>query len=381
VEERNILLHGWRLRKGSDMKVLFISGSYPPMKCGVGDYSNLLAKALSVDPEVQIGVLTSTSAGELGKTDGINIFPVIIRWDLNEALKVIEVIRHWSPDIVHIQYPTQGYGKGLLPCLLPMISWLMGKKIVQTWHEGFGLRDLVELLLKSIIPSGLVFVRPRYNEYLHPLFRWALWGKKAVFIPNASSIPRVDLSDNEKIAIKKHYLKKQKRLIVFFGFIFPQKGVDLLFEIADPASDQIVIAGEIDETGAYSQEIKMQAAAEPWMDKVTITGFLPAADVASLLAVADAVILPFRLGGGEWNTSIHGAILNGAFVITTSLTQNGYDKKHNVYYAKVDEIQEMSTALKTYAGIRREYHTDIDRDEWRQIADKHRSLYEFMLSE
>ncbi|MDA8430798.1 MAG: glycosyltransferase [Geobacteraceae bacterium] len=362
------------------MKVLFITGSYPPIKCGVGDYSNNLAKALAADPKIHIGVLTSASVGEMHKLDGIEVFPVITRWSLNEALKVIEVIRNWAPDIVHIQYPTQGYGNGLLPCLLPLISILMGKKVVQTWHEGFNRRDVVELFLKSIIPTSLVFVRPRYKEYLHPLFRWALWGKKTDFIPNASSIPRVELSASEKNTIKKQYLKNQKRLVVFFGFIYPHKGVDLLFEIADSISDQIVIAGEIGDSGDYSQEIRRQASAELWIDKVTITGFLPAADVAALLAVADAVILPFRIGGGEWNTSIHGAVLNGAFVITTSLTQSGYDEKHNVYYAKVDDIQEMRTALSTYAGIRREYNTDIDRDEWCQIADKHRSLYEFMLS-
>lgn len=379
--EKNIRLRGWRLRKGSEMKVLLITGSYPPMKCGVGDYSNNLAKALIADPEVQIGVLTSASVGEICKLDGIKIFPVIIRWSLKETVKVIEVIRHWSPDIVHIQYPTQGYGNGLLPSLLPMISFLMGKKVVQTWHEGFSRRDLVELLLKSIVPTRLVFVRPRYKEYLHFLLHWALWGKKSVFIPNASSIPHVELSALEKIAIKKQYLKNQKRLVVFFGFIYPHKGVDLLFEIADPASDQIVIAGEIQKIGDYPQEIMRRASDEHWIDKVTITGFLPAADVAALLAVADAVILPFRIGGGEWNTSIHGAVLNGAFVITTSQTQSGYDKKHNVYYAKVDDIQEMRSALGTYAGIRREYHADIDRDEWRQIGDKHRSLYESFLSE
>jgi glycosyltransferase involved in cell wall biosynthesis len=362
-----------------NMRVLLVTGSYPPMRCGVGDYSHNLVEALAVDPEIHVGVLTSVSGGEMDKADEIEIFPVIKRWSFLEALKVMKIIRQWLPDIVHIQYPTQGYGNGLLPWVLPMICFMMRKKVVQTWHEGYSRRNAPKLFLKSIIPGGLVFVRPQYKEKLHPLLRWALWKKKSVLIPNASAISLVDLNEQEKDVLKKQYLKKQKRLVVFFGFVYPHKGVELLFEIADPASDQIVIAGEIDEKGDCLHEIMRRASVESWLEKVTFTGFLPAADVAALLAVADAVILPFRTGGGEWNTSIHGAVLNGAFVITTSLTQSGYDKKRNVYFAKVDDIQEMRSALATYAGTRRGYDADIDRDEWRQIADKHSSLYESLL--
>ena len=357
-------------------------GSFPPMRCGVGDYSYNLAKALIADPKLYIGVLTSVQGGGAGKVEGIEVFPVIKRWNLVEALKVIKIIRNWSPDIVHIQYPTQGYGTGKLPWLLPIISFLMQKKVVQTWHGGYGnsLRDVLKFCLKIIIPGELVVVYLRYEKNFHPNLHWALWKKKPVFIPNASSIPRVDLCEQEKVVLKKQYLENQKRLVVFFGFVYPYKGVEFLFEIADPASDQIVIAGEIDEKGDYAQKIIKRASAEVWIGKVTTTGFLPAAAVASLLAVADAVILPFRSGGGDWNTSIHGAVLNGAFVITTSLTQNGYDQKRNVYFAKVDNIQEMRTALATYAGMRRKYDADIDRDGWRQIACEHRSLYESLLS-
>lgn len=257
----------------------------------------------------------------------------------------------------------------------------MRKKVVQTWHEGYSRRTALMLFLISIIPSKLVVVRPRYKEMiLHPLLGWALWRKEPLFIKNASCIPYIDLSEQEKELLKKRYLKKQKRLVVFFGFVYPHKGVELLFDISDPATDQIVIAGEIDKKKDYSGKIMKQASTGLWEEKVTITGFLPNNEVAALLAVADAVILPFRDGGGEWNSSIHGVVLNGAFLITTSLTQKGYDKKRNVYFAKVDDIQEMKSALTVYAGTRRGYDAAIDRDQWRQIADEHRLLYENLLS-
>lgn len=363
------------------MRVLVITGSFPPMKCGVGDYSYNLTKAIAAIAETYVGVLTSKSSGEQSNgRDAIVVFPVMERWSLSEASKVIRTIRHWSPDIVHIQYPTQGYSNAKLPWFLPLISYLMGSKVVQTWHEEWTSRQAPKLFFKSIVPGGVVVVRPGYKEGLRFMLRWALWNKKVVFIQNASVIPHNDLSEQEKCTLKERYLKQQKRLIVFFGFVHPNKGVELLFDIANPSSDQIVIAGEMGEGGDCHQEIMRRASAEPWRGKVSTTGFLPPGEVAGLLAVADAVILPFRDGGGEWNTSIHGATLQGTMVITTSQSRNGYDKNHHVYYAKVDDVQEMRSALEVYAGKRREYDAHPDMNAWRQIAAEHHSLYEHLLA-
>lgn len=360
------------------MRVLLVTGSFPPMKCGVGDYSYQLAEALAAVAEIHVGVLTSIAGGETKKTKKVEVFPVMKDWSLAEVFKAVRVSRDWSPDVVHIQYPTQGYGKGWLPWVLPLVFFLMGTKVVQTWHEGYSRRNAPALFLKAIVPGGLVFVRPQYQDDLHPMLHWALWNKEQRFIANASAIPRANLSHSERDALKREYLKKQKRLIVFFGFVYPHKGVELLFDIADPSLDQIVIAGEFDITGQYKQEIMNEASVPAWSGKVTFAGFLPDADMAALLAVADAVILPFRTGGGAWNTSIHGAVLNGALVITTSLTQNGFDKKRNIYFARVDDVQEMKSALINYAGKRREY--DVDADEWEDIAEQHCLLYENVLS-
>ncbi|MCM8797344.1 MAG: glycosyltransferase, partial [Candidatus Omnitrophica bacterium] len=167
------------------------------MKCGVGDYSNNLAKALSVIPGIRVGVLTSFLKEKI-EASSIDIFPTVKRWSLAELANVLKTIRRFSPDIVHLQYPTQGYGTGLLPWVLPIFCFLMRKKVVQTWHEGYGRRDAWRLFLKSLVPSMLIFVRPRYSEkVLHPHLRWALWKKKSVFIPNASGIYRACLTDTE----------------------------------------------------------------------------------------------------------------------------------------------------------------------------------------
>ena len=225
---------------------------------------------------------------------------------------------------------------------------------MQTWHERYSRRYVPKLLLKAVVPCGLVVVRPQYKEKLLPVLRWALRNKRFVFIRNASVFPKIALGEQEKDILRRQYLRTQKRLILFLGFVYPHKGVELLFEIADPALDQIVIAGKImDEDGDYHKEIMRRALAGPWLGKVTITGFLPTADVAALLAVTDAVVLPFRDGGGEWNTSIHAAVLQGAFVITTSVMEKGYDVKKD-YKKAYDDWKKSDDYLQRYKAWERE---------------------------
>jgi glycosyltransferase involved in cell wall biosynthesis len=361
------------------MRLLLVTGSYPPMRCGVGDYSHNLAKALAAVSCTRVGVLTSFAAGPDGDKEGISIFPLIKRWSLIELPAIVKAIRSWSPDIVHIQYPTQGYGDGFLPWLLPMVCFLLGKRVVQTWHEAYGRRVAPKLFLQAVIPGGLVLVRSNYRDDLPKVLHWAFWNKRVTFIRNASPFPKLELSNEDAGILKRRYLRARRRLIVFFGFVYPNKGAELLFEIADPASDQIVIAGEVVEGSDYHQKIMLLASEYPWSGKATVTGFLDPTAIAELLAVADAVILPYRSGGGDWNTSIHAAVLQGTFVITTSTARRGYDEKHNVFYAGINDVQEMKSALNAYAGRRRNPDPDIDRDEWTDIANQHRSLYEAVL--
>lgn len=359
------------------MKILLITGSFPPMKCGVGDYTFHLAQALAAQDGVQVAVLTSTAADECNQ---IELFAVMKTWRMSEIVIALRAIHASYADIVHIQYPTQGYGNGKLPWVLPIASFLMGKKVVQTWHEGYKSRRYApELLLKSIVPGALITPHEAYRELLHPMLRWVLWKKRFLVIPIGPNIPLSNFNPQARKEIRRKYLKDQDRLVVFFGFVYPSKGAELLFDICDPESDHIVIAGEFGEPQACHLEIIRRASLPPWSGKSTIAGFLPGEEAAALLAAADAVVLPFRKGRGETcRGSVYAAVIQGTFVLTTSQAVNGYNKKRNVYCAKIDDIQEMRLALKTYVGVRRKPSTG-NVDEWSDIAHQHRAVYNSLL--
>ena len=64
-----------------------ISGSLPPMMCGVGDYTNKLIDALKKNPELKLGVITSKEASMWNPPGGIDTFPIMNNWSLSDSFE------------------------------------------------------------------------------------------------------------------------------------------------------------------------------------------------------------------------------------------------------------------------------------------------------
>jgi len=358
------------------MRILLISGSLPPMRCGVGDYTGRLAKALGRRKDTTVAVLTDAAATPVPSDFDFEVFPVADGWRMTDVIRIVKVVRCWNPDLIDIQYPTQGYGYRYLPWLLPALFSIVNVPIVQTWHEYRAIPNKGDLL-NAVLSGGFIAVRPRAT--MPNWYRWLNRRKHFAFIPNASVIPRMRLSETERLAIQSHFAPRPTRLVVYFGFFYPPKRVELLFEIADPLRHHVVLIGDLKPEDEYHRTILDRVNREPWIGKVTVTGFLPAEEVGRILAAADAVVLPFRDGGGIWNSSISAAVAQGTFVLTTAREQHGYDSSRNVYYARPDDVADMSHALRTHI-CNRSPGIDEDPDsEWEAIAEAHRAFYASVL--
>jgi glycosyltransferase involved in cell wall biosynthesis len=344
------------------------------MMCGVGDYTASLANALGRRGDLSVAVLTDVAATPVPVDFNFEVFPVVDGWQICDLVRIANVIRRWRPDLVHVQYPTQGYGPKRLPWLLPAILRTANVRVVQTWHE-YHMERLRRNLLNAAISGGLIAVRPQYKEAMPPWFRWLTQRKHFTFIPNGSAIPQMRLSEPQRANVHLRFAPLSARLIVYFGFVYPPKGLELLFEIAEPSQHHLILMCELNERDEYHKTLLDRLNREPWIGHATVTGFLPSDDVARILGSADAVVLPFREGGGIWNTSIHAAVAQGSFLLTTAKDRHGYDPSTNVYYATCNDVEDMKYALRTYLGTRR---FDIPADpafEWDSIADAHRSFY------
>ena len=359
------------------MRILFITGSLPPMRCGVGAYTECVAEALGRLPDTEIAVLTDVRAA-IERDRSFEVFPIVHGWNFSELPPIIKTIRRWKPDVAHIQYPTQGYGRSWFPWFLPIILFLLNVKTVQTWHENFPMASWRNFL-SAIVPGGLIVVRPNYIASMPAWSRWLIRNKCFDFIPNASTIPEIRLSDAERSVLHKRFTSPANSVVVFFGFVYPNKDVEHLFEILDPARHHLVLICDLDRRNPYHNKILCRMEQGEWAGKVTVTGFLPAADAGRILAMADAVVLPFRDGGGRWNTSVHSALVQGTFVLTTSYEQHGYFPLENIYYGRPGDVADMRQALHLYLG-RRNQDAAISQDiSWETIANMHKTFYQTLL--
>ena len=365
------------------------------MMCAVGDYTYRLAQTLSQDPAIKVAVLTSKKAQAPNSTPAaVEVLPVAKSWSWHEAWSIIKAARAWKPDIVHIQFPSVGFSSRLLPALLPLFLRMAGIQVTQTLHFSCeakqALRAMpVRLLSLFVVPGGQFVVHDSFQRWMS---RWFFRHKIVRRTRTASAIPAVTLTPAERERIRAKYARPNTTMIAYFGFLYPSKGAERLFQIADIESTHIVMVGGFfreseltmippawrKKNVGYANSIRELAESAPWKDRVTVTGFLPPHEAAAVLAAADAVVLPFMHGRDNANTSVYGAQAQGTFLLTTATDRNGYCEEENTYYAPPHDVEVMKQALKQYAGTRAERGPASERD-WQAIFDAHRELYRAQL--
>lgn len=343
------------------MRVLLVSGSIPPEWCGVGDYAALLAGGFAAQSGVEAGILTAR-----GEMHDPRVTVLRTRdWSAWRTRSILKTIRAWRPDVVHFQYPTEGYRGQGAPWLLPLLCRLGGLQVVLTWHEDRPRLHPAEIF-NTLLPGGVVTARPQLR--LSPLGRLLARRKTIRYIPVGCTIPVVRLSDDERQRIRARF--GGERLIAYFGFAYPHKRMEDLFDMIEER-DALVLVCTLDARDDYQRRILELSGRA----RCTVTGPLPARDVAEILASADAVVLPFANGAGPWNSSLRGARMQGTFVLTTSNERRGYDAEQNVYYARPADVAEMREALQRYSGTRRPPAVEEAGEEWRSMARAHLDFY------
>ncbi len=339
------------------------------MKCGVGAYTQRLAVALTEYGDMQVTVLTDVRASEAVTVNGIEVLSIVRGWGMIELFRIARYIKQLNPDVVHIQYPTQGYS-GRMPRFLPLLMRLLAKPCVQTWHEPvLGWSGV----LLAIGLRVLVTVREDFMGSIPKLTQKALKRTKLIWIPAASLLPTAKLSDEQRLKFRQSYASENDVLLTYYGFVAPLKGIEALFEIVAKTNARLLMACDFLSDDDYHRSLLDNIAIMGIASRITIMGFLPEDQLASILASSDAVVLPFRDGAGAWNTSIDGAVAQGVFVLSTSVIVNGYNNERNIYFAKPGNVDEMIAAIQKYAG----QHIACKQPilEWRNIAEQHLNVY------
>jgi glycosyltransferase involved in cell wall biosynthesis len=357
------------------MRVMLISGALPPAQphCGVSDAVVKLAHGLA-DRGLEVAVLTSSrSPSHIKSMSGkrVEVFNIIDTWGFQELPKIMRSIKSWSPDVIHIQYPTQDYGWNWMPYCLPTLLFFKRYKVVQTWHETTRFRFLPNLF--SI--DSLIVVEPDFTKKLRKRYKWAMFLKRIQFIQIVSNIDRVILSEKERHEVRRHWADNDSRLVVFFGFVYPGKGFEKIFHLADPSTDTLIVIGDLDfQNNEYHARFKNLIESEQWVGRIKLTGYLEGQDVAKLLAVADAILCPFDSGMRVNNGTVLAGRAQGTFVLTTEKKSRGYSSAQNMYVADCSDLSEMADALQLYSG-RRLRGGDKTAVDWSRFVDDHIKVY------
>jgi len=361
------------------MRILLVTGSFPPMPCGVGDYTAKLAEFLANRKNTKVGVLTH-QRGE-NPQDGrlYQILPGADGWRIAEIFRIARNVRNWRPDVIHFQYPGREYG--ILQFVLPMLFRIMGYPVFLTLHEYYNIHDCRSLLTAILhLPNmlaarGVSVTREKYQELMPWIYARILRRKIVRHIRIASNIPTILLDEIEREKIRGQYGDTCDSFLSYFGFVSPQKGLEDLFRIANPRRHYIVLVCDLQESDSYQKTILEIIGTPIWRERVTVTGFLSEIEVGRILSASDAVILPFRNGITMGNGSLHASVAQGTFTLTTSREQHGYDSANNIYFARPGDIVEMTDALETYIKRRIPREKDFTRRTWDDVANTHIQFY------
>ncbi|MDE3089242.1 MAG: glycosyltransferase family 4 protein [Chloroflexota bacterium] len=328
------------------MRILFITGEFPPMQGGVGDCTNEIAKGLAA-LGAQVSVVTSKAASskkQAGSNDRLSISPIITQWGWG-SLRVIErAAREFAPDIVHIQYQTGAFG------MHPAIDFLpryfrprpgdVGRaprrgleprpRVVTTFHDlrvpylfpkAGRARDWVT---RELARSSDAVIATNDEDYSRLS---TLNLKLLTCIPIGSNISTTPPPDFERAAWRvKRGVAENEMLLCYFGFLNESKGAETLVRALaqTPNAKLLMIGGRVgasDPTNAaYLEKVRALISRLGLTERVIWTNYTPPEIVTANFLASDVCVLPYRDGASYRRGTLMAALAHGRAIVTTQVT-------------------------------------------------------------
>ncbi len=329
-------------------RVLLVTGSSPPDGCGVGDYTVELASALE-------------KAG----------YPAELychrSWSAVGTSAAIRRMLRAGDSLVHIQYPTMGYGYSIGPQFCTL-----AKPSIVTLHEfslSHKLRKL-SLLPFTLRTSSLVMTSEFERNALLRRMPWA--EKRLRVIPIGSNMPQPRCIFDER-----------EESVVYFGLIMPRKGLEDFIEFSKYLRErgidwELRIIGRI--APAQEQYARnLMEISRPY--RIQWSFDRNPEEVSELLSRASLGYLAFPDGASERRGSLKAACMAGLACITTRSEQTSKQLEEAVVMAGTPrEAAELAVRLmaakdERMALSRRAYHYSQEFA-WNRIADLHIQMYE-----
>jgi glycosyltransferase involved in cell wall biosynthesis len=291
------------------MKITLI-GTFPPMKA-LSPYCFHLAEALSKKISLEFISLKNSlpdslyTGGMIEKTnkvyniENVQIKPIINWWNPFSWIKAGLAVKG---DIIHIQnwalYTNLSY------CFIFPIAKIRGKKRIVTIHNitphtnDFLTKFIDKLLNKIIFSFTDIYIthNQRNKEKLLKIYK--LDEKKIFITTHGTVFPYQKLKGFSKQESRKFLnIDNEKKVILFFGYIWTYKGLDNVLKILNEINKKIknvvlLIAGQpLKDWSKYEKIIKENNLEDLIIKKLN---YIPDTEVEYYFSCADFVLLPYN---------------------------------------------------------------------------------------
>ncbi len=304
------------------MKVCLVSGSYPPVQCGVGDQTERLAEGLAqADESVTVLTTRSVPASSPGR---VTVIPDLPDWSCTRLPALIKRIRRMNPDIIHLQYPSLGFERGLAPNLLfpaLRLQRLPAKRVL-TLHEYASLtwKGRWRLWLTLRWAHRIICTNRRDQEVLAADFP-GCQGKLQV-IPLGSTVgSREEAAGNE--SAESLLPKENKTWLLHFGSVMPNKGWEVLVPALRQLRDEgrsvglLAVSDLQPARYAYHRRVSDLIQASGLSSHIQFTGYLPTDQVSRKMQACCLAVQPYTDGARLNHSTFVAVLAHGLAVVTT----------------------------------------------------------------
>lgn len=358
------------------MRILMIAATYPPTRCGVGDYVRRLGQELAlagaevfvltgesedeehehgaVDPARSVEARPAARAVEAprfeGTPEGIQLARAVHEWDW-PCLDTIEAtLDAVAPDVVALQYHGEDYLLHPAVCCVPEITARRAIASVVTLHNLQEPRPAVDdahpLSHLLTTASGWICTNLIDERRLQHLPAAA---ERLTRIATGASITAPEGVHGARDGGPFRF--------VYFGFLNPVKGVEYLLRAAGLLARQgrefrlVMAAGvhtdAVPRLRAYVESIDAEIAHLDLGEHFESRGYVPDEEISSLLRDSDLAVFPFREGASGKNTSFWSAMQHATPCLTTRGEGHpaGLLHRQNVLFSPIDDAEALAEQM------------------------------------
>jgi glycosyltransferase involved in cell wall biosynthesis len=386
------------------MKIGLVTGEYPPMEGGVGDFTHELARALT-ELQHEVHVITRTGCGtsratssdstseindaEIPQADkkgeGPVVHAIIPRWDWRSSLSVMRLVRSLQLEILNIQYQAAAYDLhpaiNFYPFSIPLTNRWQSRvealnprrrkperikglsdspTFVVTFHDlkvpylfpkAGDLRDRVVTFLARRADAAIT------TNLLDELTLSARSVGQVERIPIGSNITPVLPGGYDRDAWRaKWQVKPQDFLLGHFGFFNARKGIETLVRslaYLEPSYHLLFIGGTVGSSDAtnkaYVERIEALTTQLRLTDRVHYTGYAPETEVSAAFSALDLCVLPYLDGASFHHGTLMAALTHGQPIVSTLPRVRVPELVHgkNIWLIRPGDVEMLVDAVNT----------------------------------